>query len=102
MRLLCALLLFASPALAQDAQPAQGRLLDLTSGDIACYVQLQVDGTVSSYPGAFELCETDAPIGAEVDLLWEQASVYAASCEGDMNCKDLETIWLVVSIEPAS
>lgn len=101
MRLLLALMVFATPVIAQDGLPGEGQLLDLTMGDYACYVDLELpNGEFVSFEGDFALCETDALIGKDVEIYWAEAKIYAASCEGNMDCTDYETVWIVESLLP--
>lgn len=82
-------------------RPARGTVLDLSQGDIACYVVIQApDGAEQSFPGDFDLCLDTTVIGRTVALDWTQAQVMAASCEGNMDCTETDTVWLIDRLTP--
>lgn len=72
----------------------------LTPGDRACYMEIEdAQGQTSSTEASFELCEQTDLIGQRVQLMRESASVLAASCQGDQDCTDRDTVNLVVAAE---
>lgn len=67
------------------------------SGDIACYLQLTNGAQLMA---DFALCEDNQPpLGEPVQLRATQQQVAAASCEGDPECGDSETVSLIVGWE---
>ncbi len=96
--------LIAPPAIAQDgsAAPETGLLTDLENGDISCYLALKPEGGEPVYVSAdFALCEQTDLIDSTVRLVYEEASVLAASCEGDMDCGKSDIILLAVEMTKA-
>ena len=80
-----------------------GTLKDLQNGDRACYVILDFDGQEQSIEGDFDLCaggpkDATALIGKRVTYTTERANVQAASCQGDPECSDSDTVELIVTI----
>ncbi len=72
----------------------------LTSGDRACYMEIEdAQGKTSSTEASFELCEQTDLIGQRVQLTRESANVLAASCQGNQDCPDRDTVNLVVAAE---
>jgi hypothetical protein len=81
-------------------------LVEVSQGDAACYVVVKdAAGTETTHPGSFELCpggggDASAFIGFPVTLTFGSASIMAASCEGDPECRDTEETEIVTSITP--
>lgn len=99
-----AMSLTAPPAAAQDdaAMPETALLTDLEQGDVSCYLALTPEDSEPVYvSAAFELCEQTDLIGSAVRLVYEEASVLAASCEGDMDCGESDIVMLAVEMAPA-
>lgn len=90
-----ALLLVAGAGMAEDAPgKLRAQVESAQAGDIACYLQLS-DGR--SLMADFALCDERMPPHKQtIWLLSEQSRVAAASCEGDPECRDTETVELVV------
>ncbi len=73
----------------------------MQAGDAACYVTLaDASGATRDERAAFELCERADLIGRRVALLTETAQIMAASCEGDPECLDTESVTLIVDATP--
>ena len=100
--ILCSLIMFMSCAIAEDKKTT-GTLKDMVAGDHACYVDfVDEQGQPFSEMASFEICERDDLVGQQVHIEYEEGNVYAASCEGDMDCLDTETVMLVTQLEPLS
>lgn len=83
-----------------------GTLLKLEHGDRACYVTLRRASGDTTVPGDFELCPGGtydaAPlVGQRVRIATKTDQLQAASCQGNPDCADSETVDLVVAILPA-
>jgi hypothetical protein len=80
---------------------AQGVLLGLQAGDVACYIDVQTEAGTFTHYGAFEVCEEESSlIGQAVSLTFETGRVIAPSCQGDPDCPDSIEVQLVTSIAP--
>ncbi len=90
-------------------EPADDRvtLAKLEPGDRACYVTfVRSDGTSATLPGDFDLCPngtTDATplVGKVVRYAARHDKIQAASCQGNPDCTDSESVDLVITIVPA-
>lgn len=97
----CSLLLLgALPALLyagaaeSEVSKQRAQVESVQAGDIACYLQLS-DGR--SLMADFALCDDRSPpLRQPIWLLSEPNQVAAASCEGDPECADSDTVDLVV------
>lgn len=81
-----------------------GTLKELSAGDVACYVDLDKGGQVTTYHGAFELCPGDsadasALIGKPVVVTLQKEQVLGDSCEGDPSCTERKEVDFVVAIK---
>ena len=86
----------ATPVSAESqASVDQPQIIEsLQTGDIACYLQL-TDGR--QLMADFALCENEQPpLGEPLLLRATEQQVAAASCEGDPECADSETVSLIV------
>ncbi len=73
----------------------------LTPGDRGCYVELEpAEGPRREDVAAFELCERPELVGQRVHLTRERTGIQAASCSGDPECAQTDTVDLIVSAEP--
>ncbi|PSN17722.1 hypothetical protein C7271_16260 [filamentous cyanobacterium CCP5] len=71
----------------------------LTAGDRACYIDVVDRGGVYSTQYAdFAICEQDL-IGKDVTLIYEPANILAASCQGNLDCGESETVMLVSQVD---
>lgn len=78
--------------------PARATLLEATAGDIACYLSLRLpDGEQVEQMADFALCEAPPPRGRELHWEYRSERVAAASCEGDPECTDSESVALAVA-----
>ncbi len=107
----------ADPAVAEDGagdeaaagethEPVTGTLVEIQAGDVSCYVTLdKEDGKQETFSGTFEVCpapeEAHPLVGQKVTVTFERGNVLAASCEGNPDCPDSETVDLVNSITAA-
>lgn len=74
-------------------------VLDLQAGDVACYVDTQNNnGDRQQIMADFEICEQRQFIGKHVVGFFEQANVLAASCEGNMDCGESDTVDLITAM----
>ena len=79
----------------------------LEPGDRACYVTVTPpDGKPVTLPGDFDLCPggtTDATplIGTVVRYATRHDKIQAASCQGNPDCTDSDSVDLVITIVPA-
>lgn len=75
--------------------PTVGTIRQLTAGDRACYVDLVDDAGQSSTQYAnFEICEQDL-VDRRVSLTYEVGNILAASCQGDVDCEQSNTVTLI-------
>ena len=73
-----------------------GTVKSMQSGDVACYVDLiGDDGKIYQSMANFEICDKRRLIGKRVNIFYEQGIVMAASCNGDMDCRRTETVWII-------
>lgn len=86
----------ASPSAADEAVVVR----ELTQGDRACYVKLEDEqGQISEEEASFELCEQAQLIDKRVRLTRESTQILAASCGGDPECKERDTVDLITAAE---
>ncbi len=82
-------------------------LVKLEPGDRACYLSVtQADGKPATLPGDFDLCPggaTDATplVGKTVRFATRHDKIQAASCQGNPDCTDSDSVDLVITIVPA-
>lgn len=96
----------AEPPHTPDTVADDGTLGKLEPGDRACYVTLRQAGGDVIKPGDFELCpkgtyDATALVGQRVRIATKKAPIQAASCQGNPDCADSETVDLVIAILPA-
>lgn len=81
-------------------------LLDVSPGDIACYVTVRdAEGKSHTHPGTFEVCpgggaDASAFVGFPVSLTWETGNVMSADCGGNADCPDSDVEQIITSITP--
>ena len=84
------------------ADGATYRLRRLVMGDAACYVDLQADGGETETRLAdFGVCsqaEVEDLVGQPVRLELGTGRVMAASCQGDPECTEMETVELITRL----
>ncbi len=72
----------------------------LQPGDRACYIELEnAKGETSNEFASFEICEQSNLVGQRVRLTRKSAPIMAMSCEGRPDCKESETVNLIVKAE---
>lgn len=75
----------------------------MQAGDAACYVTLtDAAGATREEMAAFEICEQTDLVGTPVTIRTEMGNVMAASCQGDPDCPDSDTVRLIVEATPAA
>jgi len=100
--ILCSLIMFMSCAIAEDKKTT-GTIKDMVAGDHACYVDfVDEQGQPFSEMASFEICERNDLVGQQVQIEYQEGNVYAASCQGDMDCPDTETVMLVTWVKPVN
>ena len=96
----------AAPTVAVGTQRklAQGRLLGLERGDVACHAELSDEaGRVQRELADFALCDqADRLVGQLVALNYKPTRVMAASCQGDTACTRFDVVALVTSALPTA
>ncbi len=73
-------------------------LESLEHGDVACYVTLRYADGPKDMLADFAICDMEEAIGSKVSIRTESQSVMAASCQGDPECTDSETVELIVDL----
>jgi len=87
---------FAKPAL--TGALSKGKLISISQGDIACYLELEDRAKKRHLLMAnFDLCD-EILLDKQVDLVFTMKNVMAASYAGDMNCKELEQVLMITSM----
>ncbi|WP_155523999.1 hypothetical protein [Nodosilinea nodulosa] len=90
-------LLLIRPSAAQ--QPATGTIQRLNAGDRACYVDVVNDqGQKFTEFANFEICEQNL-VGQRVQLTYESGNIQAASCQGNPDCAETETVMLITQAQ---
>lgn len=93
-------LLLTQPSEAQ--QPAMGTVQSLNVGDRACYVEVADNqGEIFTEFADFEICEQDL-VGQQVRFTYEMGDIQAASCQGNPECADTETVMLITQAQVIS
>lgn len=94
-----------APELPQHAEEAPTVLKHVEAGDVACYLTVDRGKGDETLKGDFDLCPNGAYdatslVGQKVKIATRKDKVIAASCQGNPECKDTETVDLVVAIVP--
>ncbi len=102
--LLPSLALAQAPAtvkIGKDTKNAFGTVVELVSGDIACYVEFRDDkGAEFTESADFDFCmEPKKYVGKRFALTYKLSKVMAQSCGGDPNCKKTDTVPLIVGMK---
>ncbi|MFK8184422.1 MAG: hypothetical protein AB8B99_13700 [Phormidesmis sp.] len=79
--------------------PETATVLGLTSGDRACYLNLETPLGIINQFASFELCQQDTLIGASVRPIYEERNVLAFSCAGNVACGKTERAILITDLE---
>ena len=77
-----------------------GTIVNVTQGDVACYLTLKNDAGKSTEESANFDLRDDKWKGRRVHLTYAMTSVQAYACGGDPSCKKTERIALVTSLKP--
>ena len=95
--LLPAIFLATPSLLAQPHNlPSSGTVKSLEAGDVACNIEFVADDGETHHEMAnFEVCEQEGIIGKRATFSYAQALVLADSCEGNPDCPDTQTVWLI-------
>jgi len=81
--------------------PSVATILSLTGGDRACYVELlDTQGETTTELADFSICEQSELINQKVELVYEEANVLAAECQGDVDCGLSDRVMLITSVKP--
>ncbi|WP_412060742.1 hypothetical protein [Rubrivirga sp. IMCC45206] len=81
--------------------PARGVVTDIESGDRSCYITLRTDtGATETVHADYSVCDTNVIKGRRVQIEYVPDTILAASCEGDPDCLDTETVALAVVAMP--
>lgn len=78
-----------------------GTVVDMTAGDIACYLTLKDEqGAEFTEMAEFGLCDQPRVyLGRRVALAYVLGTVMSDACQGDPNCKKTQTVALVSSLK---
>lgn len=72
-------------------------------GDVACYLSYRnAAGEIKEALAAHEICSQVTLLNKTTELTFERSRVLGDGCEGDPECKDLKTVWLVVALRPVA
>ena len=81
--------------------PTRGVVTDMESGDVSCYLTVRTDGGATETVQAdYSVCDSNVILDRRVQIEYVEGDVLAASCEGDPECLDTETVALAVVAEP--
>ena len=79
--------------------PGSGKILKVTNGDIACYLEIENAGEKTELKANFDVCKDPEKIKGNVyRFQYHSSHVMSASCEGDPNCKKYDQVWIVVNL----
>ncbi len=81
-----------------EKAPAAPKVTSLQAGDVACYVELDYGNRQESKMADFDICEMSL-VGKRITFETRKERVMAASCEGDPECGESETVDLIVSVK---
>ena len=89
-----------SVKIGNETKNTSGVLIELQSGDVACYLTLKDQkGREFTELAIFEICEMTQLVGKRVRSSYRIDSVLADSCQGDPECKDTQKVALVNTIK---
>lgn len=81
--------------------PTRGVVTAIESGDISCYVTVRTDdGASQTVHADYSVCDSNVIVDRRVQIEYVEGQVTAASCEGDPECLETETVPLAVVAEP--
>lgn len=91
---------YAATGITATPPPEVGTVSRLEAGDHACYVNLvEANGESTLQFARFEVCQQNI-LNTEVKLTYQPSNIYAASCGGDLDCKERDRVLLIVQAEP--
>lgn len=91
----------ASVTVAGETVPTRAVVTDIESGDRACYLTLRTDGGGAETVSAdYSVCDSNVIVGRRVQIDYEPSDVMAASCQGDPDCLETETVALAILARP--
>ncbi|MDX2220751.1 MAG: hypothetical protein SF172_17155 [Burkholderiales bacterium] len=92
----------ATVKVGKETKNAFGTVVDMNTGDIACYIGFKDDKGVDFFESAdFEFCENPKKyVGKRFALTYKLSKVQAASCQGDPDCKKSDIVPLIVGMKP--
>ena len=80
--------------------PARALVVDMESTDRLCSLVLREDGADQTVYADYSVCDSNALIGQRVQIEYAPDRIPAASCDGDPDCLDTETVALAVVATP--
>lgn len=90
----------ASVTIAGQTVPTRALVTDVDAGDRVCTLTLRTDaGAETDVYGDFSLCETDGLMGERIQIEYAPDDILAASCDGDPDCLETETVALAVAAD---
>ena len=91
----------AEVTVAGQTVPARAVVTAMEAGDRACMVTLRTDaGAAQTVFADYSVCDSDAIEGRRVQIEYAPDEIMAASCDGDPECLDSETVALAVVATP--
>ena len=86
---------------AGQSVPTRAVVTDIESAYRACTLTLRTDGGGTETVNADRsVCDSDVIMNRRVQIDYQEDTVVAASCQGDPDCLDTETVALAVVAEP--
>ncbi len=80
--------------------PTRAVVTEVEAGDRACYLTLRTDdGGSTTVFGDFSLCETNGLMGRRIQIAYAPDDILAASCQGDPDCLETETVPMAVAAD---
>ena len=80
--------------------PARAVVTDMESSDRACMLTLRENGADQTVYADYSVCDSNAIVGQRVQIEYAPNDIPAASCEGDPECLDTETVAMAVVATP--
>ncbi len=76
-----------------------GTIKIMEMGGTSCYIRFVHEGKTYDEQAVFELCEQPQFINKHVRFSYTKQNLLAASCMGNLECKDSESIWIISYID---
>lgn len=90
----------AQVTIAGQTVPRRAVVTDVEAGDRACSLTLRTDdGGSTTVFGDFSLCETNGLMGERIQIEYAPDDILAASCQGDPECLETETVAMAVAAD---